>query len=130
MMIENENEVFEYWFENEILFAKFKEPIHLDLEIGERFLKARHKISNFEKQYWCYDFTNVRSMSKKCREHASRDGQDYLHACAVIVNTHISQFLYNAFLYLKSPKVKFRAFKNKTDAVIWLNELKNESKQR
>ncbi len=115
-----ENEFIRFWIEDGILFSEFKQPIHLDLNIGVDIINLRHKISAGEKQYWCYDFKNILSMSSETKEHAAKYGQEYLHATAVIVYNHLQKFIVNIFISLKKPKIPFLAFTDKEKAISWL----------
>jgi hypothetical protein len=123
------NEIFEYWFEDEILFARFLKPTEINLEIGTEFLKTRLEISNDNKQYWCYDISNVKSMTKESRDHSEREGQEGLHACAVIVNSHLTKFIFNIFFKLKSIVIPFKSFVSKEEAVSWLKSIKNQNEK-
>jgi hypothetical protein len=126
-MSETDKKIFKFWIEDEILYSRFLEPIHLDTTLGQQLIDERHIASDFKKQYWCYDFTNVLSMSKECREHAALAGQDYLYASAAIVNSRVQAFIINIFISLKNPKIPFKAFTQKEDAVEWLNSIKQKN---
>ena len=115
-----ENEFIRFWIEDGILFSEFKQPIHLDLNIGVDIINLRHKISAGEKQYWCYDFKNILSMSSETKEQAAKYGQEYLHATAAIVYNHFQKFIVNIFISLKKPKIPFLAFTDKEKAISWL----------
>ena len=126
-MTETDNKIFKFWMEEGILYSQFLEPIHLDTILGQKLIDQRHIASDFKKQYWCYDFTNVLSMSKECREHAAKEGQDYLFASAAIVKSRIQSFIINIFISLKNPKIPFKLFIEKEDAVEWLNRIKQKN---
>jgi hypothetical protein len=125
-MTELENESIKYWVENGILFSEFKQETLMSLEKTIELIELRHQISNGENQYWCADFAKLKAYTKEGRDYADIHGQDFLYATAAIVNSHITMYLVNIFIKIKNPKIPFRAFKNKADAVEWLNELKNK----
>jgi hypothetical protein len=126
--MEVENDLVKYWFEDGILFNEFKEPFTMDLENIKKIVSLRHQISNGEKKYWVYDVRKVRSMTKEARDYAEVYGQDYLYATAVIVNSHITMFLFNIFVKIKTPTVSLKVFKTSDKAVEWLKELKSKTK--
>jgi hypothetical protein len=128
-MTELENEFIQFWVVDGILHSKFKFEVVMDLDKIKKLIAARHTISNDVNQYWCYDVGEVRGFSKECRDHAEIYGQDFLFACAVVINSHIQKFLFNTFLKLKKSKIPFQAFTNKEKAVEWLNEVKAKNEQ-
>jgi hypothetical protein len=121
------NELVEFWIEDGILYNKFLSEFDLTKENAEKIISARNKISNNEKQYWCFDFRKVKSMPKDGRDHTDKYGQDFLHASAAIVANSIEAFIVNFFIKLKRPKVPFKAFSAKEDAIKWLNELRKQN---
>lgn len=65
-------------------------------------------------------------MPKEARDYADQYGQDYLHAVAVLVNSHITKFIFNSYLKLKSPIMPFHVFADSEKAMSWLLEAKNK----
>jgi hypothetical protein len=101
--MEVENDLVKYWFEDDILFNDFKGPFTMDLENIKSIVALRHQISNGEKQY-------------------------YLYASAVIGNSHITMFLFNIFVKIKTPTVSLKVFTSADKAVEWLKALKRKNK--
>jgi hypothetical protein len=125
-----ENEYIIYWKENDILFSSFKSSTVMTIDVIKTSIEMRHELSDNSKQYWCSDFTNLKSFNKDARDYAEIHGQEFLFATAVVVNSHITRFILNTFMKLKKANIPLKAFKTKEDAVSWLNELKriNEGK--
>jgi hypothetical protein len=128
-MTELENEFIRFWVVDGILYSKFKCEVNIDLDIIQKLIESRHTISNNVNQYWCYDVEEVKGFPKECRDYADVYGQDFLFACALVINSHIQKFIFNTFLKLKKSKIPFQAFTNKEKAVEWLNELKAKNEQ-
>lgn len=122
-----ENEFLIFWVENGILFSRFKEPTEVTLDVMKKFIELRHNISEGDHQYWCYIAKDVRSYPKEARDYSSIHGQEYLYACACVVSSHITKFIFNAFNKINKPKIPFRAFKTKEEAVTWLKKVKAEN---
>ncbi|MFA9186628.1 STAS/SEC14 domain-containing protein [Flavobacterium sp. FBOR7N2.3] len=114
----------EFWFENDILMSKFEKNTELDLTNIKEVIKIREEISRGEKQYWLYDLRNVKNMTKEARDYADQYGQDYLHAVAVLVNSHITKFIFNSYLKLKKPIMPFQVFADADKAIDWLLAVK------
>ena len=126
-----ENKFIKYYFEGDILVSEYKIPIDIDVQFSREVIKLRKEISANKSQYWCYDITNIKSMDVDSRNYADMYGQELLCACAVVVNSQITQFIFNVFLKLKSPKGPFRSFSKKDEAIVWLKRIKatNERKK-
>lgn len=122
---EIEDDIIKYWFEDGILFNSFKNPpVDMNLKNIKEFISLRHKISNNEKQYWCSEGRGIKMYPKESRDYAEIYGQKYLHAVAVLVDSYFSLYIFNFFFKLKNVKIPFKAFKTKSEAVTWLNSIK------
>lgn len=119
-----ENDFIKYWIEDGILYSEFITQTDVDIEKIKAVIDLRAEISDGEKQYWCYDFNRIKSYNKEARDFADKNGQQYLHACAVVFNSHIAKFTLNAYMKLKNPLIPLKGFTKKEEAVKWLNELK------
>jgi len=124
---EVENDFIKFWMEEDILYSQFKKPTIGTLENIKTIIDLRHQISAGDKQYWCYDFEGITTFDKVARDYSDKYGQDNLHACAVVLNSHITKFIVNTFMLLKKPTVPLRGFTKKSEAINWLNELKNKN---
>lgn len=122
-----ENDIIKYWIDDGILFSEYKKPVNITLNDAKAVILLRHQISNNKNQYWCYDIAFLKSYSKETRDYADVHGQDMLYATAVIVNSHITMFLFNSFIKLKKPVIPTHVFKNKEKAVAWLKEMKKKN---
>lgn len=123
--IENEN--IKFWVENDILFSVYKHPFTMNLENSKEIYALREQISNGLPQYFCYDIGNLKSMSKEARLYGEKYGQNLLIASAVIVNSHVTKLIYNMFLKLYDVKIPTKAFSSRLEAVLWLQNMKNEN---
>lgn len=128
-MKEVENEYVKYWFEDEVLMNELKKPVHINLEIMKSLIDLRHQISNGESQYWCMDGTKILSVNKEARDYAAKNGQDFIHANAAIISSHLAKALFNAFMILKRPEIPFVFFTKKEKAIEWLMEMKAKNEQ-
>jgi hypothetical protein len=121
-----ENDFVKFWIEDGIMYSQFKKLTEGDKQKLKDLIDLRHEISAGEKQYWCYDFNGLKSYDKDARDYADAHGQDYLFACAVVLNSHITKFILNTFMVLKNPLVPLKGFTRKNEAVKWLKELKEK----
>jgi hypothetical protein len=128
---ELEDDLSKLWIDKDgILYSIFKKEIELNVPVCKQCIALRHEISGGEKQYWLYDFNNIKSMPSEGKDYADKYGQDFLHATAALVHNHLQKYIVNIFIAIKKPHVPFRAFTNKQDAKNWLLKHKkaNESK--
>lgn len=126
-MTELENEFMRFWIDDEILYSEFKFPLGMDLDKIKKLIETRHAISGTDKQYWCYDVAGGKEFSKECRDYVDIYGQELLHACALVIDSHIQKFLFNTYMKLKKPNIPFQVFTNRTKAVTWLREMKEKN---
>lgn len=126
-MREDSNHFVKFWMEDGIMCSHFLKEVLLDLEYIKEFINLRHEFSQGKKQYWIHDMQGLKSMSKDAKEYGDKYGQDFLHAGAVIVHTHLQKFLMNTFIIVKKPRVKTCVFIDKEKAKKWLLELKAQN---
>jgi hypothetical protein len=123
--IENEHIIF--WIENGILFSEYKETFEMTLENSIEIYALRKEISNGQNQLFCYDISKLKSMTKEARDYGEIYGQNELTASSIIVNSHLTMFIYNAYLKLKNVKIPVKAFRTKEQAVEWLEHFKKNN---
>jgi hypothetical protein len=123
-MKEASNNYIKYWMEAGIMHSMFLQDIHLELELCIALINFRQEFSEGEKQYWLYDLDKLQSMTKDAKDYAAKYGDNYLHAAAIIVHSHLQKFIINTYIIVKKPNVKTRIFTDKVKAKNWLLELK------
>lgn len=126
---EVENDFIKFWFENDILFSKFQKDTELDLESIKQAIEMREKISGEQKQYWLYDITNLKTITKEARHYAAKYGHDFICSNAVLVNSYITKFFFNSYLKLNKPDFPFLCFTKREKAIEWLLAIKAENEQ-
>jgi hypothetical protein len=129
-MKEVETDFVKFWFENDILFSKFQKDTELNLDSIKQAIEMREKISGEQKQYWLYDITNLKTVTKEARDYAAKYGEDFICANAVLVNSYITKFMFNSYLKLNKPDFPFLFFTKKEKAIEWLMEIKAKNEQR
>ena len=123
-MREASNNYIKYWMEDGIMHSMFLQDIHLELELCIALINFRQEFSEGEKQYWLYDLDKLQSTTKDAKDYAAKYGDNYLHAAAIIVHSHLQKFIINTYIIVKKPNVKTRIFTDKVKAKNWLLELK------
>lgn len=128
-MKELENDFIKFWIENGILFSRFKKPTELNIDTIKEAIAMREKISGGQKQYWLYDITNLKTVTKEARNYATKYGENFIYASAVIVNSYISKFIFTAYLKLSRPDFPFLCYTKKEKALAWLLEIKTNNER-
>jgi hypothetical protein len=123
-MREASNNYIKYWMEDGIMHSIFLHDIQLDLDLCIALINFRQEFSEGEKQYWLYDLDKLQTMTKDAKDFAAKYGDNYLHAAAIIVHSHLQKFIINTYIIVKKPNVKTRIFTDKIKAKNWLLELK------
>lgn len=121
-IIENDN--YKLWIADGLLYSVFKEPTHMTLDIAKSAIELRHSISNNQPQYWCMDLRNLKETSDEAKKYIDEYGEEFLFACAMIVNSHLMKFMVKGFNRKEKRKIPVEIFSSETDAVNWLKKMK------
>ncbi|MGA9637056.1 hypothetical protein [Flavobacterium sp.] len=122
-----ENDYIKLWLENDMLFSSFKKPIRLTLEESKKFVELRCLISNSECQYWCMNLAGVKFISNEASTFLHENGQELLHACAMVVNSHLIKFMAKVFISSRKTKIPVKIFTSEKEALLWLNDIKKQN---
>ena len=123
-MIEIEDEHIKFWITQGILHSEYKKDFNMTLENSKEIYALRKKITQGEKVYFIYDITKLKSRSKEARDYGAIHGLEDLAGSAIIVNSGLTQLLYNIFITLKKVDIPVKAFRIKEEAFEWLLKLK------
>jgi hypothetical protein len=93
-------------------------------------IQTREEISNNKNQYWCSDATKIKSITKEARDYSEVNGQKLIYANAVVINSHVTKFIFNSYIKLKKVNFPFKAFTKKEDAIEWLKQIKSENEAK
>ena len=74
------------------------------------------------------DLRNLKSASKETHDYIGNNGNELLHASAIIVNTFLAKFIVEVYIRVKRPKIPVKIFNSKVNAVDWLMEIKDKQK--
>ncbi len=122
-----DEDFFKLWKEDDgITYSAYPEKVFLDLHTMKRIIDIRHRFCQGEKLFFCYDFSNVTGMNKEARDYSGIYGNEYFHACAVLVNSRAQLYMFNIYALLKKPQTPFKAFLTKEEAVSWLKKVQQK----
>jgi hypothetical protein len=108
--------------DNVIVFSLKEGVTHVDIDSMslnfEKFLEwTKDKPLPF-----LADNRNIKQISPEVRTFVQDNLPKFCSKHAIMVNTGLSQFLYNIFLYLNRPEIPIKSFTNFDKAYAWLKE--------
>lgn len=122
-----ENEIVKLWIQDGILYSRFKNATYLTLNNVKEYIELRHLVSNNESQYWCMDIGKLRYISREAKNYIDDNGQELIHACAVIVNSLATKFMAEGYIRYSNTKVPMKCFNSEEKGIAWLNEMRQRS---
>ena len=119
-----ENDFMKFWIENDILFSVYKNKVVIDLEKAKQSVDLRREISKQRDMLWCFNLDNLKSMTREARDYVTKNGQENITASAVIVKSHLTRFIFNAYLKINRPDIPTKAFSGIEDGTKWISQFK------
>lgn len=55
------------------------------------------------------------------KKYIDENGEEFLYACAMIVNSRLVKFMVKGFIRMKNRKIPVEIFSSEADAVNWFN---------
>lgn len=120
-----ENEFFEIWLEDGIIFTAFKKNTVLNIEVSQQVVAARLSVSDGRSMPICVDLTNVFNTDTKARKYmASKEAVEHITAGAFLLDNEIMRLAGNIFIKIDRPLIATKLFTDKDKAVLWLQQFK------
>lgn len=107
-----------------IVLLKFQKGTILDLDAVKEAIALREKFATDEHQYVLCDITNVKNVTAEARKYGSKHGHNQIYACAVVINSCVTKFIFTSYLKFSKPDFPFAFFTCKEKALEWLKEIK------
>ena len=118
------------FFEHEHDFLKidFSPNLHVDSNAAKRILTLARFCKDQESLWLMVDISHIKSIDKAAREFFSKKeilGQT--KAMALIANSTMHKIIGNIFITFEKPSIPCMIFSKKSDALVWLQELKSRT---
>ena len=121
-----ENNFFEIWYEDGIIFTVFKKNTILNLEVSQLVVSERIKVSNSKAAPLCVDLTNVYNTDTQARKYmASKEAVAFITAGAFLLDNEIMKLAGNIFIKIDKPLIPTKLFTDKDKAIQWLQNYKS-----
>lgn len=116
------NDFVEVYLEDGIIHVIYYVPnTHLTLEMAQRGVEERLRLSNGRTLPLFADIRNIKKVEKEARQFlSSKEGTKLLSAGAFLVGGAVDKLLDHAFLFINKPLVPSKLFTNQTRAIEWL----------
>ncbi len=115
-----ENEYMAMHYMDNILFGTCKVK-KIDLQIASDIVSLR--LANFGDVDYptMWDFCAVTELTKDARDFfAVQESSRRFRAVAVLTDSQVGNIIFNFYMHFSAPKVPTRLFKNKNEALNWL----------
>jgi hypothetical protein len=109
---------------DDIIYVEYAENLKVDLNIAKELVANRLDFAENQKHYLIIDVSNVKKVTIEAKKYLQNKetGLKDILAAAFIASNNISALLANIFV--KTPNVTSKFFKNEKDALLWVNEMK------
>jgi hypothetical protein len=108
------------WIKDKIIYCDYTKGIDISLSIAKLCIAQRIEFSKGKEYPACVFVKNINSVEKAARKCFAEEGAFLIKACALIIDSPLSQVLSNFFLYINKPNVPTRLFTETKLAEKWL----------
>jgi hypothetical protein len=113
------------WMEDGIIFFYYKKDIIVDLEIQKKNIQNRKIVAAGIPRPIFADTTGVKYWTRNAKKYAMTDKANELATSfALLTNSYVTEISINWALKIFKPKVPARMFKNRDEALKWLEKFK------
>lgn len=113
--------------DEDTIYIEYCHNLEINLSSAEDIVSSRMDFAPDKKHYLIVDATNVKSVSREAKNYLldPEYGTKNIIAAAMIAGNPVSSMLANIFIK-SSKNFPSRYFAKKSDAIKWINELKNK----
>jgi hypothetical protein len=126
-------ETVSFWKEadDDILFFKYAPRLEMTIDVAREIVRSRLEYCQGEPKYMLIDATNIKSASKEARDYMNspEGGLKGVLGGAFLSNNVMATLAINLFLKVSNLPVPAKFFTDKSEAVKWLQKIKNEKLQ-
>lgn len=114
------------WIEDNILYGRYADNLHLSLDIARYVVTERLKFCRYKDYLGFIDVRGIRSASKEAREYLANEGSEGIIAGALLIDSILTRTLGNIFLMINKPKMPSKLFTSEDEAIAWLKGFNKE----
>lgn len=107
------------------LFEMTYKPLKLvDIGIAKVIVKERLEFKGGVNYPCLFDVSPVKEITKEARDYMANEGNDFVLASALLINSPLLKMMGNFFITVNKPKNPTKLFNNKDEALQWLQQFK------
>ena len=110
------------WMEEEILYCKYADNLHMNLTIAKFCVEARIFFSKGKSYPLLIDMRGIQSTTSEARQYMATVGATLVTAAALITGSPFNRSLGNVFLKINKPPIPIRLFTDEQKARLWLSQ--------
>lgn len=112
--------------DEKIVFANYTPKLEITLDVAKQMVQDRVIFSGNRPHYILIDFTNVKSVTKEARDYMNSvdGGLKGILAGAFLSNNLVATMFINLYLKVSKPRIPAKFFTDKTEAVEWLQRVR------
>lgn len=115
---------------NGIFIATYKEETHVTLEVAKKVVQTRLDYQPNIVMPGYADIRGIVSMTKDAREYLALHGSERILAAGLLSTSTFNRVIGNFYLYVNKPVIPTRLFKNKKNAIHWLQQFTSKINQK
>ncbi|MEM9389116.1 MAG: hypothetical protein AAGA02_01510 [Bacteroidota bacterium] len=99
------------------------------VDLNKAKIMVSERVAFCEEKTWphLFDISSLKKITKDARDYLADEGNRYVTASAIIVNSPVLKMIANFFITVNRPKSPTRMFTNKNSALNWLSQYKEIS---
>jgi len=106
--------------EEGVFIMTYKPMNLLDLGIAKEIVKERIAFKNNTPYPSLFDIRNIKSTTKDGRDYMANEGNDFVIASSLLVNSSVTKMLGNFFMLVSKPKNPTKLFTDELAGKEWL----------
>jgi len=109
-----------------IVHVLFHRNILMDVKLQMLLLTIYNEITGRNKHPFLFEAQTGVKITREAKENAIRiESEAPVSACAIIAQTKTYSTVANFYLFVKRPKIPYRVFNQREEAISWLQTIKN-----
>lgn len=110
------------WMEDEILYCKYAQNLHMNLNVAKFCVEARIFFSKGKSFPLLIDMRGIQSTTSEARQYMATVGATLVTAAALVTGSAFNNALGNVFLKINKPPIPIKLFTDQEKARLWLSK--------
>lgn len=120
-IIENEYFIMHYQESINRVYFRYHDNTYMTIQVAKLVEESMARFCNFGKVTACIDISGVNGFTKEAQAIISKIKDRYVLKAAIITKYPLSRIIANTFIRFLTNSTQMKLFKNKKNALFWLN---------